>query len=174
MTRALIAVGFCAVTVTAQTDRVRIHIAPPTSADGFVDDALKGQQDTVTDLTARLGKNKRLQVVVTKAEDADLTITVRGRGRVETGEASSRTVATPFGLSTRTSQDEAKEVAIVLCARSPHTATAEAEGKQPCQERVFTARSEQVFGAWKAIAGNLANQIDRWVTANQQALLAGR
>ena len=165
MTRVLVvAIALCAVvTVAAQTDRIRVHLATPTSADGFVDDTLKGQQDTVTDLAARLGKNKRLQVVA-KAEEADVTIAVRGRGRVETGDASSRTVATPFGLSTSTSKDEAKEVAIVLCARAPH----------PCQERVFTARSEQVFGAWKAIGGNLANQIDRWVTANQQALLAGR
>lgn len=164
MTRAVVIMLFAVgVTVAAQTDRIRVHIAKPTSADGFVDDTLKGQQDTVADLTARLGKNKRLQLVE-KAEEADVTIAVRGRGRVETGDASSRTVATPLGLATSTTKDEAKEVAIVLCARSP----------QPCQERVFTARSEQVFGAWKAIAGNLANQIDRWVAANQQALIAGR
>jgi hypothetical protein len=64
------------------------------------------------------------------------------------------------GLSSTTTPDRTKEVTIVLKAGS--------------YEKEFSARNDQVFGAWKAIAGRLSNDIEKWVRENRAQLMARR
>ncbi len=145
-------------------ERIKVHvIAPEPAAEGFVDDTLKGQQDSFADLTERLQKTKSFEVV-SDAGIADVTIEIRGRGWKETGETRTETtIASVFGvpnISSRTSADTTKEATVVL--------------KAGTYEKEFSARRDQMFGAWKAIAGRLAGDIDKWVKENRATLLARR
>jgi predicted Zn-dependent protease len=148
----------------AAQDVIRVYMAPPiANAEGFVDDALKGQQDSFADLAERLRRNKAFDVVEDAAR-ADIAVEIRGRGWKNTGATSTTTTQMPTiaggGLSSTTTPDRTKEVTIVLKAGS--------------YEKEFSARNDQVFGAWKAIAGRLSNDIEKWVRENRAQLMARR
>lgn len=155
----IVAAIFACAAIAAAQDRIRVYVSPPAAVDGFVDDELQGQRDTVADLTERLAKNARFDIVK-DAASADVTIEVVGRGRRETGEERTLTMRTPIGLVGRTEPDETKAVTIVL--------------RSGDYTKEFSAMNDQVFGAWKAIAGRLAKEIEKWVRANEQTLLARR
>ena len=145
-------------------ERIRVHVVPPAAAaDGFVDDTLKGQQDSFADLTERLRKSKTVEVVDASAV-ADVTIEIRGRGWKETGETSTKTIALPpiagGGFSSRTSADGELQVAIVLRAGA--------------YEKELSARGDHAIRPWKAIADRLAGGIEKWVKENRATLLARR
>ena len=70
------------------------------------------------------------------------------------------TMRSPLGLVSRTERDETKTITIVLRAGT--------------YEKEFSAKNDQVFGAWKAMAGRLAKEIATWVRANEPTLRARR
>ena len=139
-------------------DLIRVHVVPPTAEGGFVDDTLKGQQDSFADLTERLRKSKTLTVVDDPAV-ADVTLEIRGRGWKATSITGDVITEKDVVLSPA-ARDLRKEVTIVL--------------KAGTYEKALSAQNSQVFGAWKAIAGRLASDVEKWVKDNRTQLLSRR
>ncbi len=155
----IILVAVLLAAVTAQDDqRIRVYLKAP-DASGFVDETTKGQRDTFADLSARLAKKKQLKVVES-AEQADVVLEILDRDIKDTGGSSTSTVRAPTGLLSSTSKDTTKAVTIQLSAGTYRT--------------TFTGTADQLIGAWKYIAGKLADSVEKWAKENASQVLATR
>jgi hypothetical protein len=142
----------------AAQDRVRIYLKPPASA--FVDETSKGQADTFKDLAERLSKKPAIELVESP-DRADVTLSILDRDPAkDTGTSSTSTVKAPTGLLSSTSQNTTRSVTIALTAGE--------------YSKELTASKDTMFGAWKYIAGKLADQVEKWAKDNAATISARR
>lgn len=152
----LVALLLSATPVSAQ---VRVYMKPPADQ-GFVDATSKGQRDTFNDLKEQLAK-KALLELVEAPEQADVTISILDRDFArETGKTSTSTTRGIIGLNSTTEKDTTLAVTILLSAGE--------------YKRELSASDKRLIGPWKAIAGKLANQVEKWAKENAQTIAARR
>jgi len=136
---------------------IKVYIFTAQNSGGFTDEDYSQRIHSVHDLTNTLGKKKVIRLVHTESE-ADVSLEVLGRGYEETG--SETTYQNPLGGLT-TSNDAIAAVRVGLKAGIYSTMI------------VGTAPPGTIRTWWFA-AAVAANDIESWVKANHDRLIAQR
>ena len=144
-----------ALTITAAA-QTKIYVFTKTTEGGFVDNDSKRRADTVIDLRKALEKKK--VIIVEAPSDAQITLEVLGSAQEGTGETIGKSVYVPLTGQVLSSSKETTGATLNVALKvGDYTTT-------------LASQNTQVFGAWKAAAGSIANQVEKWVKANAARL----
>lgn len=140
-----------------QKDKIKVFEFAEQAPQGFVSPASKAIEDSITDLKKSLAK-KRIIGVINNAETADVKLEVMRRAHETTGSAST---SVEWGtLKTRADTAAALRVRLIVGDYS--------------EELFAQTTPEHIFGAWGAVAGDIAGQVEQWVKMNYDKLIEAR
>ena len=138
--------------------RVYCYAAPNTS--GFVDRKLKDRQDSLRDLREAIAKKKDWLELAESDRDADIVIEVVDRLEVATGKVDTQTTSNVSKDGKRITSNTTSKP---LTNYTLRTVMRVGEYETPIDGEVS---SEYLFGVWRAAAGNVAGEVERWAKDN--------
>ncbi len=158
----LLVLMLCVALAHAQADPVTVHVLAPVR-DGFIDTS-KGIQDSIKDVSNRLGEMTEIQVVDTP-EKADILLTVITRGigveaygqRMSYKEYFNNTILTSEAILTSTYW-----VTTVMEVGRYR--------KELLGSRTREGKSTISLGAWGGCADQITEDLQAWVVANREQL----
>ena len=140
--------------------RLRVYCFAAPNPSGFVDRKLKDRQDSLKDLQEAIVKKKDWLELAESTDDADIVIEVQDRLEVATGKVDTETTSNVSKDGKRiTSNTTSKPVTNYTLLTVMRVGDYEA----PVNGEVS---SEYLFGVWRAAAGNVASEVERWAKDN--------
>ena len=140
--------------------KLRVYCYTGTSASGFVDQKLKDRQDSLKDLREAIVKKKDWLELAESQDDADIVVEVTDRLVVATGAVDTRTTSN-ISKDGKTVTSNTKSTP--LTNYTLKTVMRVGDYQAPVNGEVS---SEYIFGVWRAAAGNVASQVERWAKDN--------
>jgi len=133
---------------------VRVFVHTDDTGDGA---ELAGRRDSVKDLRDTLAKKKSV-IVVSGEDGADMVVEVTDR--------SDTIPKVVIGVGPATGPAKAVHLRVKVTYGK----------KEEKEERLFSSKTSamEASGGWRAAADDIAKQLDKWIAANREALLAGR
>ena len=150
-------------TITAQNRparKLRVYCYTAANASGFVDQRLKDRQDSLKDLKEAITKKKDWLELAESPDDADIVVEVTERLAVATGAVDTRTTSN-VSKDGKTVTSNTKSTP--LTNYTLRTVMRVGDYQAPVNGEVS---SEYIFGVWRAAAGNIASQVERWAKDN--------
>lgn len=163
-----------AVTVTislagqAPAPRLKVYCFTAPNPSGFVDQASKEREDSLKDLREAVVKKKDWLELVDSSAGADMTVEVMERRIVSAGQkaGTTSTYVDKNGKSTTTTLPPTSLSNYIL------RATMRVGSYQ--NDMAGQVSSEFIGGQWRAAAGQIAGEIERWAKANLSKLRTSR
>ncbi len=158
----LVFLMLCVTLATAQEDSVTVHVLAP-MRDGFIDTS-KGIQDSIKDLSSRLGQMREFQLVDTR-EKADILLTVITRGVGVEAYGHRMSYREYFNNTILTSE--------AILASTYWVTTVMEVGqyrKELLGSRTREGTSTISMGAWGGCADQITDDLQAWVAANRVQL----
>ena len=144
--------------------RLRVYCFAAPNVEGFVDRKLKDRQDSLKDLQEAIAKKKDWLELAESGNDADIVIEVQDRFEVATGQVDTQTTSNVSKDGKRiTSNTTSKPMTNYTLRTVMRVGAYEA----PVNGEIS---SEYLFGAWRAAAGNVANEVERWAKDNHSRI----
>jgi len=156
----LLVLMLCVTLATAQADRVTIHVLAP-MRDGFIDTS-KGIQDSIKDVSSRLGRMREFQLVDTR-EKADIVLTVITRGVGVEAYGQRMSYREYFNNTILTSEPVLVNTYWVTTVMEVGQYRKELLGSR-------TREGTSSMGAWGGCAQQITDDLQAWVVANREEL----
>ena len=140
--------------------RLRVYCFAAPNPSGFVDRKLKDRQDSLEDLQEAIAKKKDWLELAESGDDADIVLEVQDRLEVATGKIDTQTTSNVSKDGKRVTSNTTSKPVTNYTLR---TVMRVGEYEAPVNGEVS---SEYLFGAWRAAAGNVASEVERWAKDN--------
>ncbi len=156
----LVFLMLCVTPATAQEDRVTVYVLAP-MRDGFIDTS-KGIQDSIKDVSSRLGRMREFQLVDTR-EKADIVLTVITRGVGVEAYGHRMSYREYFNNTILTSEPVLVNTYWVTTVMEVGQYRKELLGSR-------TREGTSSMGAWGGCAEQITDDLQAWVVANREQL----
>ena len=140
--------------------KLRVYCYTAANTSGFVDQKLRDRQDSLKDLKEAIAKKKEWLEVAESPDDADIVVEVVDRLVVATGEIDTKTTSN-VSKDGKTVTSNTKSTP--LTNYTLRTVMRVGDYEAPVNGEVS---SEYIFGVWRAAAGNVAGNVERWAKDN--------
>ena len=146
--------------------RLRVYCFAAPNVEGFVDRKLKDRQDSLKDLQEAIVKKKDWLELAESSNDADIVIEVQDRFEVATGQVDTQTTSNVSKDGKRITSNTTSKPMTNYTLR---TVMRVGEYEAPVNGEIS---SEYLFGAWRAAAGNVASEVERWAKDNHARIIS--